>query len=178
MIDVNNVIDKLKKFFNVKTDVELSRKLGFSDRVVTTWKQRNTLNFEKIIEVAIKENIDLNYLFKRDLKKQNEEIYDFNLFEDFIFYNLKRTIFKESFFNKFNANLQFLFKVVKESISYVNFTREDAKKVLIEIIKNYEINSILDSDVKKENVMKFIEENLSNIECYVFLSKFEKFANM
>ena len=173
MINIEEVINKLKKIFNVKTDVELSRKLGFSDRVVTTWKQRNTLNFEKVIETAIEKNIDLNYLFK---PQKNENLkFDIDLLEEFVFYNLKRTLFKENIFNKFNANIQFLFKVVKERKDYVNFQKENAKEILLNIIKNYEIKSLLDSDVKKENVIKLIKEEMSNLDCYVFLKYFDKF---
>ena len=174
MINVEEVINKLKKIFDVKTDVELSRKLGFSDRVVTTWKQRNTLNFEKIIEIAIEKDLDLNYIFKfknnKDLKS------NIDLLEEFVFYNLKRTLlFKENIFNKFNANIQFLFKIVKEKRDYVNYTKENAKEVLLNIVKNYEIKSLLDSDFKKENVIKLIEEEMSNLDCYVFFKYFDKF---
>jgi hypothetical protein len=173
LLNVEDVINKLKQIFNVKTDVELSRILGFSDRVVTTWKQRNTLNFEKIIEIAIKENIDLNYLFKskdNSIKFKNDDF-----LEEFIFYNLKRTLFKETIFNKLNANIYLLFKIVKEKKDYVNYSRENAKEVLLEIIKNYEIKSILESDSKKENVIKLIEEEMSHLDCYVFLKYFDKF---
>jgi len=175
MINIDLVLNKLKEITKTKSDTDLSEKLGKSRSTVAVWRKRKSLDFESIINFAIQENIDLNYLFKEDAKKQEKNV---DLFEEFIFYNLKRTIFKESFFNKFNANLQFLFKVVKENIRYVNFTRENAKEVLIKMIKNHKIDSILDSDVKKENVVKFLEENLSSIECYVFLNKFEKFANM
>jgi len=38
--------------------------LGFkSERTVNAWRQRNTLNFQRIIEVAKKNNISLDYLF-------------------------------------------------------------------------------------------------------------------
>ena len=173
MINVEKVINKLKEIFGVKTDVELSRKLGFSNRVVTTWKQRNTLNFEKIIEIAIEKNIDLNYLFK---PQKNESLeFEIDLLEEFVFYNLKRTLFKENIFNKFNANIQFLFKVVQENKDYVNYTKENAKEVLLNIIKNYEIKSLLESNIKKENVIKLIKEEMSNLDCYVFLKYFDKF---
>jgi len=177
VINIEEVINKLKDIFNAKTDVELSRKLGFSDRVVTTWKQRNTLNFEKIIEIAVKKDIDLNYLFKPSKKGNNVE---FDLLEEFVFFSLKRTLFSPSFVKKIlkiepNPIKEFLIKVTKESIKGLDYSRNNAKLVLVNLVKNYKIKSILDSQTKKENTIKFIEENMSNLDCYVFLKYFDKF---
>lgn len=174
MIDINFVLDKLKNILDIKRDIDLSEKLGKSRGTVAVWRKRGSIDYETVIEFAIKNNISLDYLFRNEINKEKREDEN-NLLEEFVFYNLKRTLFKETIFSKLNANIHFLFKVVKEKLSYVNYTKEDAKEVLINMIKTYEIKSILESDVKRENVVKLVEDEMSNLDCYVFLKYFDKF---
>jgi len=177
MIDTNLVLDKLKNILNIKRDIDLSEKLGKSRGTVAVWRKRGSIDYETVIEFAIKNNISLDYLFRNEINKEERENED-NLLEEFIFFNLKRTLFKKKFFldpKKINPNIHFLFKAIKERKDYVNFSKKNAKEVLIDIIKNYEIKSISDSNTKKENVVKLIKEEMSNLDCYVFLKYFDKF---
>ncbi len=175
MIDINSVIDKLKKIFKVKSDVDLSRKLGFSDRVVTTWKQRNTLNFEKIIEIAIEKDIDLNYLFKNN-NDVNNEIVD-NLFDEFIIFYLKKQkkIDRSSILNLFfNPLKELLTRCLKKEDFDKTIDRANAKQQLINLINNCKISIFFDSQKKRDLLIKEIEEDYSNLECYVLL-KYRKY---
>jgi len=176
MIDINIVLDRLKNILNLKRDIDLSEKLGRSRSTVAVWRKRGNIDYETIIEFAIKNNISLDFLFKNEKIKEDEVDLSNKLLEEFVFYNLKRTLFKENIFNKFNANIQFLFRVVREKKNYVNYIKENAKEVLLNIVKNYEIKSLLESDIKKENIIKLIEEEMSNLDCYVFLKYFDKMS--
>lgn len=56
------VIVKLKKFYNLKTDISLAEKLGVSQSTLATWKSRGVIGYEEII--ANCDNVDLNWLFR------------------------------------------------------------------------------------------------------------------
>lgn len=59
-IELKNIIKRLKKALNIKTDSELSAHLGLSDNTITTWKQRGTFNLSLIVERC--GELDLNYI--------------------------------------------------------------------------------------------------------------------
>jgi len=59
-IELRNIIKRLKKELNIKTDSQLSIHLGLSDNTITTWKQRGTFNLSLIIERC--GELDLNYI--------------------------------------------------------------------------------------------------------------------
>lgn len=67
MLDTREVLDRIKKMKGFKTDTELSKDLGIKYITLRTWLQRNTLNYSVIIEYAIKNNIDLNLLFNKNI---------------------------------------------------------------------------------------------------------------
>jgi len=178
MIDINSVLDKLKEFFNIKNDKDLSIKLGFKESTVNSWRQRNTLNFQKVIEVAIKNNIDLNYLFNPNFNNINVKNELDELIEEFIFYYLKKEkkLDRNSILNLiFNPIEELLIRCLKKVDGKLNLTKKEAKSQLINIIQNCKINFLIDSPNKKELLIKEIEENYSNLECYVILKYKDKF---
>ena len=54
---------KWQNILKIKNDKDLASLLEVSNSTIAAWKQRNTIDFEKIIKLAIKNGIDLNYLF-------------------------------------------------------------------------------------------------------------------
>ncbi|WP_313806418.1 helix-turn-helix domain-containing protein [Flavobacterium sp.] len=67
-----NTIKGLKKSLNVKTDLELAKILDVKPNTISTWKKRNTLDYQKIIQKCLEHSIDLHELFR----KENEQITD------------------------------------------------------------------------------------------------------
>lgn len=63
MQNTKGIIKKLKGFLKIKTDLELSNILGVKPNTISSWKKRNSLQFESIIELCEKHRIDLNELF-------------------------------------------------------------------------------------------------------------------
>lgn len=57
------IIDKLKKHLNINTDLDLSELLNVRPNTISTWKKRNSLDFNLIVALCEKNNIDLNDLF-------------------------------------------------------------------------------------------------------------------
>ncbi|MBC9797600.1 LexA family transcriptional regulator [Sinomicrobium weinanense] len=57
------VLEKLKKYLQVKTNIELASILQVKPNTISTWKKRNSLDYELIVTVCEKFDIDLNDLF-------------------------------------------------------------------------------------------------------------------
>jgi repressor LexA len=68
----NNLIYKLKKFYNLKSDTDLSLKLGVSNVTISNWRARDTINLKLIIEKV--KGADLNWLLSNAEYSQNENI--------------------------------------------------------------------------------------------------------
>lgn len=62
MVDVNDIIDRLKTMLNVRHDTDLAKHFGRSPHNIYTWRDRNSLDFRFLIEFFWDE--DLNYIFK------------------------------------------------------------------------------------------------------------------
>lgn len=60
------VIKKLKKMLGIKTDLELSRILDVKPNTISSWKKRNSLQYDSLIALCKEHKIDLNELFFAD----------------------------------------------------------------------------------------------------------------
>lgn len=63
MLQVEDIIKKLKQFIGYENDNELAAILGIKPNTLASWKVRKTLSYSKIIDLCRKCNIDLNDLF-------------------------------------------------------------------------------------------------------------------
>lgn len=63
MLHANEIIKRLKQLLGYKTDLELAKLLDVKPNTISSWKTRDTLQFEKVIEICKKNKIDLNELF-------------------------------------------------------------------------------------------------------------------
>jgi len=63
MLHVNEVIGRLKQLLKLKTDLELANLLEIKPNTLSSWKIRETLRYDKVIEVCKKYKIDLNEVF-------------------------------------------------------------------------------------------------------------------
>lgn len=62
-LNANAIIKKLKELLQVKTDIQLSEILNVKSNTISTWKKRNSLDFNSIIAVCSHRGIDLNDVF-------------------------------------------------------------------------------------------------------------------
>ncbi|WP_177734557.1 helix-turn-helix domain-containing protein [Flavobacterium inviolabile] len=58
-----SILTRVKKVFKIKTDAQLAELLSIKPNTISSWKKRNTLDYESIIEQCNKANIDLNEIF-------------------------------------------------------------------------------------------------------------------
>ncbi|WP_347374277.1 helix-turn-helix domain-containing protein [Aequorivita sp. Q41] len=59
----NSLIDRLKSELSVKKDKDLCDMLGIKHNTLSTWKKRDTLDFNKVLELCERNNLDLNFIF-------------------------------------------------------------------------------------------------------------------
>tara|TARA_R110002020_G_scaffold40543_1_gene119789 strand:+ start:1776 stop:2405 length:630 start_codon:yes stop_codon:yes gene_type:complete len=69
----NNLIARLKFELGIKKDKDLCKLLDIKHNTLSTWKKRDTLDFNKILELCDKHNLDLNYIFFEEEEKKKEE---------------------------------------------------------------------------------------------------------
>lgn len=67
----DNIIKKLKQLLGLKTDLELANILHVKPNTVSSWKSRETLQYEKIILLCKENKIDLNDLFFDETNRAN-----------------------------------------------------------------------------------------------------------
>ena len=58
-----SVISRLKKALKIKTDIELSEFLNIKPNTISTWKKRDSVDFDSIITICELYELDLNEIF-------------------------------------------------------------------------------------------------------------------
>jgi len=173
MIDTFRVINNLKILTNSKNDSELSTKLGLNQRAVANWKTRNNLNIDKIIKFALENNYSLDLIFKGNLSISDSD--KINPIEEFIIFYLKKIkkLDRNNFLNiLLNPTIDLLGRCLKQDYSIdliKNLSQENAKNVLIDLIKRYDLSILIDTELKRKKLIEEIKEEFSNLECYVIL---------
>ncbi|MTG97463.1 MULTISPECIES: helix-turn-helix domain-containing protein [Myroides] len=66
MQNATAVIKRLKKMLGIKTDLELSNILNVKPNTISSWKKRDSLQYDSIIALCKEHKIDLNELFFTD----------------------------------------------------------------------------------------------------------------
>ncbi|MGJ8667526.1 MAG: helix-turn-helix domain-containing protein [Patiriisocius sp.] len=83
----NKIISRLKSQLNLTKDKDLCLLLDIKHNTLSSWRKRDSLDFNKIIALCEENNLDLNYIFfeddeddeeveKRDDKKDNMFVAD------------------------------------------------------------------------------------------------------
>lgn len=74
--NANNIIDRLKEELLIKTDKDLCQIIAIKPNTLSTWKKRDTLDFNKVISLCEERNLDLNYIFfdEREIVDNKEVI--------------------------------------------------------------------------------------------------------
>lgn len=62
ILDIDLIINRLKKSLNINSDTELAEILGVGKSTISNWRKRNTIDYAVIFTLC--EHIDLNYLIK------------------------------------------------------------------------------------------------------------------
>ena len=57
------IIERLKEKLHLKYDKDLCKSLDIKQNTLSTWKKRDSLDFNKIIAICESETINLDYIF-------------------------------------------------------------------------------------------------------------------
>jgi hypothetical protein len=60
--NVNNLLTRLKRVLKINTDASLAEFLGVSPQAISTWKSRNSIDYELIFAKCV--GVDLNWLVR------------------------------------------------------------------------------------------------------------------
>ena len=60
--NLNQIIDGLKKFFDLKNETEVAKFLGVEQNTLSSWKKRDKIPYEKLDEIATKYNLSMDWL--------------------------------------------------------------------------------------------------------------------
>jgi phage repressor protein C with HTH and peptisase S24 domain len=63
---ISEIIEKLKSALGVKGDVDVARALEVDPRLLGVWKGRNTIPYDRIISLCIRNHIDLEWVFSEE----------------------------------------------------------------------------------------------------------------
>lgn len=74
MPDIDNVLKKLRKYYQVPNNRQLANKLGIKYNTLSTWVQRNKIPYELLTEISQNENISLDWILNDNIYTQNEYI--------------------------------------------------------------------------------------------------------
>lgn len=69
---VDYFLSRLKSALKMSSDAELASFLGLSPQAISSWRSRNTINFDIIIAKCV--DVDLNWLVRGNTNTQNADI--------------------------------------------------------------------------------------------------------
>lgn len=62
MIEIKNILERIKKKLKLKSDKEVAEIMGVPQQNITNWKSRNTIPYLEIISLCLLKNINLIYI--------------------------------------------------------------------------------------------------------------------
>lgn len=62
MIEIKEILERIKEKLNIKNDKEIAEVLGVNQQNLTNWKARNTIPYFEIISLCLEKNINLIYI--------------------------------------------------------------------------------------------------------------------
>lgn len=69
-IECDDVLKRLADLYGVSTDVELAEKLEVAPQTISTWRSRNKVPFEKVVEASARSSVSLNLLIFGEPSKE------------------------------------------------------------------------------------------------------------
>ena len=114
MLDVGEVIERLKKYLNITTDAQLARVIGISAVTLSAWRYRNTIDIIKIHQIC--PDVNWNWLLNGEGEMRYEPKKNAEMRAQ-VEYLLRRV-------NELESQNKLLFKLLEQFVS-----REEIEKL-------------------------------------------------
>lgn len=72
MRTINDILDRLYDKLGVSKDIDFCRKYNFKPNTVSTWRKRDSIPYDKIVEISQIANISLDYILNGKEINSNE----------------------------------------------------------------------------------------------------------
>jgi hypothetical protein len=153
---------------------------SFSRPTYYKWKRENVKVIQLLEKYFSKEELEEFIKTGKISRFENLDTLDSDLIERHIAYELKHKLYldtQSSFFKWFEhmAGTGVMDKVIQE-IREESYTRRDTKQKILDRIKTMEITGFFNKLIAKgrKNVASsYIENNLSELECYVWVKHYD-----
>ena len=74
---IDEVLDRLYEKLGISKDIDFCRKYDFKPNTVSTWRKRDSIPYDKIVEISQNANISLDYILSGKEIVNNKEILNF-----------------------------------------------------------------------------------------------------
>jgi glycerophosphoryl diester phosphodiesterase len=71
--NANNLIDRLKQELSIKKDKELCELLDIKHNTLSSWRKRDSIDFNKVIAICESKGLDLNFIFFDEFNEEEKE---------------------------------------------------------------------------------------------------------
>lgn len=71
--NANNLIERLKQELSIKKDKELCELLDIKHNTLSTWRKRDSIDFNKVIDICESKGLDLNFIFFDEFNQKEKE---------------------------------------------------------------------------------------------------------
>lgn len=61
-IACDEILKRIAELYGVGTDIDLAKKLGVASQTISTWRNRNKVPYDKVVELAAEKGVSLDFL--------------------------------------------------------------------------------------------------------------------
>jgi transcriptional regulator with XRE-family HTH domain len=79
--NLNQIINRLKDFFQLKNETEVAKFLNVEQNTLSSWKKRDKIPYERLDEIALQNKISIEWILSgdsADIQKDEELLRYFN----------------------------------------------------------------------------------------------------
>lgn len=81
MRNLNQIINRLKNFFQLKNETEVAKLLNVEQNTLSSWKKRDKIPYERLDEIAVQNKLSIEWILSGetfDVQKNEELLRYFN----------------------------------------------------------------------------------------------------
>jgi hypothetical protein len=128
-LNINNILDRIKKIYNLNTDTQLNELMKLKKHTIATWRFRNTIDFITLYNFCNENNLNINYILSGEGEPFLESIDKLKLRIKELEEELKKT---NSIQKKDNTEIA----ILENEISILRNKLAFAEELILKLAKN------------------------------------------